>query len=278
MTGRLNVGYFLLIFTMLWTVPPVYGHGDLHERIVAITNEIKSQPDSALLYLKRGELLYQHIDYKKSIKDFKTCSRLGYQSPRLNLGFARAYEGRDKLKKAEASLQKILAKDARDVRALRLLGRILFKMERYEEAAICYEKVIQYADITFTENYMEASVAWDKSENAEGSQNAIEVIKKGIGTLGELIVFYDRLVELSRKSQDYQTAIFYQNKLIELSNRKERVYYQRAQIFLEKGDTIAAKADLKLASEAIEKLPARLKNIKSIKELESDIHTLLQSL
>lgn len=263
---------------MLWTVPFVYGHGDLQERIVATTQEIKSHPDSTFLYLKRGELLYQHIKYIKAVKDFKTCSRMGYQSPRLNLGFAKAYESLGKLKKAEAALRTILAEDDKDVRALRLLGRILMKMKRYEEAAISYEKVIEYAEQTFTENYMEASIAWENVATPVGTEKAMLAIKTGIETLGDLILFYERLVKLARKSQDYLSALYFQNKLLELSNRKERVYYQRAQIQLEKGDTLAAKEDLQHAKEAIEKLPSRLKNIKSIKELESDIQTLLRSL
>lgn len=275
---RVKSVIFLLLSSSLWILQPAYGHGDLHERILAASQEIETHPDSAFLYLKRGELYYQHIEYKKAIKDFKTCSRYGHVSTRLSLGYAKAYKGMGKLNKAKEALFAILFEDEKDVRALRLLGSIFFKMERYEEAAKSFEKVILYADKTFTENYLEASFAWEKVESPLGMENAMKVIKTGIHHLGHLMVFYDRLVELSLKNQDYANALVYQNKLIELSNRKERVYYQRAKIQVKKGDKVAAKEDLDLATQAIEKLPARLKNIKSIKELESDIQTLLNSL
>jgi tetratricopeptide (TPR) repeat protein len=255
-----------------------HGHGDLHERIVATTQEIKSFPDSALLYLKRGELLYQHIEYKKSIRDFKKCSKLGLQSTKLLLGYAKSYEGLQKWEKALGFLDEILAVDEGDVRALRLHGQILMKMGKYKEAALSFEKVIQFADQTFTENYMEASLAWEKENSSEGKEKARKILLEGMDQLGELVVFYDRLVDLARRQGDYEAALFYQNKLVEKSNRKERAYYQRAQIQLEKGDISAARVDLQLATEAIEKLPSRLRNIKSIKELESDIQTLIQSL
>ena len=278
MTCRVKSVTLLLVSAYLWILQPVYGHGDLHERILATSQEIEAHPDSSFLYLKRGELYYQHIEYKKAIKDFKKCSSQGYVSTRLHLGYAKAYKGMGKLNKAKEALFTILFEDEEDVRALRLLGSVFFKMGRYEEAAKAFEKVIQFADKTFTENYLEASFAWEKVESPLGMENAMKVIRTGIYHLGELMVFYDRLVELALKNQDYAAALEYQNKLIDLSNRKERVYYQRAKIQLEKGDKIAAKEDLNLATQAIEKLPARLKNIKSIKELESDIQTLLNSL
>ncbi|MEZ5023837.1 MAG: hypothetical protein R2728_11365 [Chitinophagales bacterium] len=148
-------------------------------------------------------------------------------------------------------------------------------MDQYTEAAYYFEKVIEKADKTFTENYMEAAFAWEYSKHERNIENSIAIIEKGIVDLGDLILFYDRLVDLNQLSGNIDNAIINQNKIIELSNRKERPYYQRALIYLSNGNIAAARADLTKSKEEIDKLPERIKKnnatqvlIKNIREKE----------
>lgn len=271
----LRIFTFILIFI---SANFLYAHGDLHERIKKVSQEIKNHSDSAYLYLRRGELLFQHEDFKKSIRDFKTCAKLGLMSDRLEFGFAKSFEKMGKLEQSMDHLNQILTKEAKNVKALRIKGRILMKMERYAEAGSSFEEVIKYTDKTITENYLEASLAWEKSQEPEYSEKAINIIKTGILELGELMVFFDRLVELYLKEEDHKSALVYQSKIIEKSNRKERAYYKRALIYLDKGDQISAKSDLESSNQAIKHLPSRIKNNQAIIDLESDVYKLLKTL
>ena len=62
---------FLYILFFVLSNAVLNAHGDLHKRILNVTEEIQKNPDSANLYFKRGKLYYQHNNYINSLKDFK---------------------------------------------------------------------------------------------------------------------------------------------------------------------------------------------------------------
>ena len=259
----------LIVIGIFFLTNTIYCHGDLHTRIKEVTVEIKNHPDSAYLYLKRGELWLQHDRYNKSIKDFKSCLKLGYNPIRLELKLAESYERKTKWKKSLAHLNNILTKDEKNVKAWRQKGSVFMKVGKYADAGFCFEKLIQLAGKTIPENYIDASVAWEKSNTLEHRQKSIQAIEKGIVDLGELIVFFKRLKNLYLKYEDYKMSLFYQTKIIEKSNRKERAYYDRALIHIAFKNKTKAKLDLDNSYQALNLLPKRIKNNQAMVELES---------
>jgi len=269
------VKYIYIPFFLLISLHFIFAHGRLDKRIKEVSEEIKSNPDSAFLYLKRGNLYYQHDEFKKSIRDFKKCSKLEYKNSRLFFGFAKSYEGLEKFTTSLDYVNKILTDNAQDVKALRLKGQLLFKKKEYVEAANSFERVVEYADKTIPENYLEISRAWEESNDKEVLYRTSNSIKQGIEDLGELHVFYTRLIELYLEFGDYNSALVYQTKMLENSLRKEKAYYSRALIYLKKGNRIAAKSDLEKSLSAIDQTPERTKNNKAMKDLKAIV---LQSL
>ena len=267
-----------LIILILLSANFTFAHGELDQRIKEVSAEIKSNPDSAFLYLKRGELYYQHEEYKKSIQDFKKCSKLDYKGSRLLFGFAKSYERLEKITTSLDYVNHILANNANNVKALRLKGQLLFKMKKYSQAAHNFEKVVKYASKTIPENYLEISQAWEKSNDNNALQRASDCIKKGILDLGELQVFYIRLIELYLKFEDYDSALVYQSKILENSKRNERAFYSRVLIYLKAGNTITARSDLEMSLSAIHHLPERIKNNKAMKDLKSNVVQSLERL
>ena len=255
-----------------------FGHGDLHAKIQKVSKEIKSHPDSAYLYLKRGKLYYQHEEPEKSLKDYKQCESLGYTSVELDYCFSSAYEASGNFGDALVYVDKILGADTTHVNAHRLKGEILMQTLNYKEAAAELDKVLLYAQHPITENYLESSKAWEKYGGPQGSKRAVEVIETGIGALGNLFVFLERLVELHCQYKNYTTAIDYQNQIIDHSARKENAYYKRARIYLEKGDFISAKLDLEKVLVSIHELPPRIKRNKAMQDLNHATRDLLKSL
>lgn len=266
---------FLLAFLF---VGQSLAHGELHERIKVVSEEIKTFPDSAFLYLKRGELYFLHEDFQKSIMDFDSCTILGLDDPRLHLGFANSYGEIGKYHTAIEHLDKILTNNKLDVNALRLKGQLLYESGQYLKAAHNFEKVIFNAKKSFPELYIEASFAWENSNDVNALLKASESIIMGIEKLGDLLVFYNRLVEIHLKSKDYTSALIYQSKILHISNRKEKAYYKRALIHIENGDSTAAKQDLEMASYAIENLPNRIKKNKAMLNLIANIEQLIIAL
>src|SRR5688572_33256037 len=79
MSPVLRVLVVCLVITL-----PLAAHGDLHERIAALTKQIDDAPTNAELYLKRGELHRAHRDWKLALarseerRVGKECRRRGW--------------------------------------------------------------------------------------------------------------------------------------------------------------------------------------------------------
>lgn len=246
-------------------------HGDLHERILKISKEIKKNPDSANLYFKRSKLYFQHEDYKKSLKDLIKSSSLGFNTIEQQLHFSRTYL---KLKDYKVSIeyaQKILEKKANHVMAIKLIAENLYQLGDFEAAAMAYEEVINYSKDKLPENYVDTSVAWESLSNRKGYLNAEKIIKKGIKDLGNIISLYNRLRELALNQADYSKAISVQNEIIELVPRKEFSYYKLYELHQLNNDETSALHSLTQSKICINKLPQRSQNTSFIKELKKNI-------
>ena len=255
-----------------------YAHGDLDARIQKVTDEIQSYPDSAYLFLKRGELFYQHEEYGKSILDFKKCTSLNYSNPRLYFAYAKSYIKQEEFALSLTFIDQILSNNELNVKALRLRGQVLYIQYQFDEAAKSFEMVITHSEKTFPYNYLEASLAHIKSNHEDAVENAIKCIEYGIKDLGELNIFYIRLIELYLSDKNYRSALEYHSKMLANTNRKEKLLYKRALTYIKMGDINAAKLDLEMSLTAIEELPQRIKNNKAMKDLKSNVLQTLENL
>lgn len=261
----------LLTLSMVCSNQTVFGHGDLHERIVIVSKEIKENPDSAFLYFKRGSLYFQHESCKKAIKDLKKASKKGYQNIACDLLYAKSYKKLGKYKKALLYADKIQSNDSENVHAIKLKAQIAHEQKQYSKAALNFEKLIEKSEKTLPENYIDASLAWELTGTEEGKKEAVHVIKHGIEDLGELFVFYEYLRDLYIKYDSFNSALEVQNDIIERSNRKESAYYKAAEICLLSNNNDDALNYLNAAATAIESLPLRLQNTDAMQDLKANI-------
>lgn len=264
---------FLFFFFIIGVVSSVFAHGDLDERILLTTNEIKKDPDSAFLYFKRGKLFFQHNEYKKSLKDLKKSKSLHFEDGEQTLLFARNYFRLEKYKKTLHYADEILEKDAKNVLAIKIKAQALLKLRKYEKSALAFEDVINFTNKTFPENYIDASESWDELNTDYGNEKAMAIVEKGIGQLGELISLYDRLIELSLKQKNYKRAVDYQLHVLTLFPRKERAYYKLCELYILDENYEKASESLKLAKQHFDKLPLRIQNTSFMKELLEGIQS-----
>lgn len=239
---------------------------------------IAQYPDSSDLYLKRAKLQFQHEDFSAALEDFKVCRKNNYLPQELFITEAKTLNALANSEEALNSINQFLENDENNVRGLRVKGHILYKAECYAEAATSFEKVIDFATDTFTDNYTEAANAWAKCGTKECINNAISVLEKGTQKLGDLVVIYEKMVDLHLKNNQEVKAIAAQSKIIEQLNRKENALYTRALLHVKNNHKEAAKQDLLAASEAINKLPHRIKNNKATNELKQNIKSKLENL
>ena len=249
----------------------VFAHGDLHKRILKVTDQIKASPDSAYLYFKRGKLYYQHESYKKSIKDLISSNRLGYNSSEQKLLFAKSYFKLEEYENSLAYSENILSADPENVSALKIKAETYLELKNFYESAETFEKVIKYATQTFPQNYIDASIAWELLKDDNGEKRAVSIIQKGIENLGQIISLYNRLIELSIKHKDYDFAITTQLKVLNFTARKEAIYYKLSELYVLNNNNNKALENLTHAKEQFYNLPLRLQNTPFMKELINNI-------
>ncbi len=246
-------------------------HGDLHERILNVTEEIKAEPDSAFLYFKRGKLFHQHNNFTNSIRDLKSSRKLGYKSNEQNFLFAKNYYGINRFRSSKKFIDKILNLQPYNVNALKLLGKIYFSKKKFEKSALTFEKVIVHSSETFPENYLDASKAWYALRIENGIERAQSLLRDGIEELGNNIVLYNKLISYNVDLGDYSSAIKLQKKVIDFSHRKERSYLKLANLQILQKNYFEAVKSIEIAKECYNSLPYRIKGTKFMKDFYSEL-------
>jgi tetratricopeptide (TPR) repeat protein len=248
-------------------------HGDLHKRIQEVTEEIHKNPDSANLYFKRGKLYYQHSNYTNSLKDFKSSSKLGLESVEQDFYIAKSNYHLENFSKSIRTIKRMLKEDSGNVGALKLLADIYFKKSKYEKAANLYDRAILNSEATFPEDYIYASKAWYAIDTEYGHKRSQSILIEGIEKLGDIIVLYNELISNYIDMQDLDSAVKFQNKVIKISNRKERAYLELANIQIQQEKFEEAKISIDKAEDSYKKLPHRIRNAKFMREFYSELKT-----
>lgn len=249
----------------------INAHGDLHKRILNVTEEIKKHPDSANLYFKRGKLYYQHNNYKSSLKDFKSSKTLGLESIEQNFYIAKSHYHLENFSSCKRIIKKILKKESGNSPALKLLADVYYKKGKYKKAANLYDEVLINSKTTFPEDYIYASKAWYATNTNYGYERSQAVLIEGIEALGDIIVLYNKLISNYIDMQDFDFAVKFQTKVVEISNRKERAYLKLANLQIKQGKYKEAELSIVKAEESYNRLPHRLRNAKFMREFYSEL-------
>lgn len=255
-----------------------FAHGDLSERIHNLSNTIIEHPDSVSLYHQRGVLYTQHGDFSLAIIDLNYCRKLNYTHPAFSLDLATVLYQLKKHDEALMEVDEILCFHSNQTEALRLKGNIFLQQKKYADAAHYFEHVIQISLQPKPENFIEASKAWQLSNDINAHCKAQQILEKGISTLNGLIVLQKELIKLHLHNDDLLEAIAIQTNILNNLNRKEHAYYQLALMKKEANLINGAKQDLRLAKQAIQHLPNRLLSTKAIQTLNQNINQILHNL
>jgi len=266
-----------ILFCILWFVDTSYGHGDLHERILEVTDEIETTPDSSYLYFKRGKLYFEHKEFDNAIDDIDMANDLGFEDIQCDLILAKSYKSILNYREALAYLDKVDRKSPNHVIALKERARIYFDQQKYEESAINFEKVIEHVIKRAPQNYLDAQKSWIKLNSYYGDQKATEIITKGIADLGELFSLLHEHQKFYIAKSDYKNALIIQEKLIKTSNRKEQAYFDAAKYCRYSGDRQKRRYYLEKSLDAIYQLPPRKQQFKAMRDLKMEIERALKA-
>ena len=265
----------LFLFLLLVTSLVVSAHGDIHERINKLTAQIKEQPNNPELYLKRGQLYYQHQEYGNAEKDYLKVQQLAPDSAEVYYWKAVLYLDMERIDDGIVAAETCLKQRPNDVKALRTYAKLLLQANRPADAVKPFQKLIAFAEGTLPENYLELSAVFVQLDE---DTLAIAWLQKGIADLGPVFTLKDALLILYKDAGMYNEAIAEYTLLAQNSARKETYYYEIAELYLAQHNNEQAQTYLQKARIALQSLPWHLQMTDAMKELSAAIEMTQQKI
>lgn len=263
---------WLLAFTL------TFPHGDLDDRISAISQQINLTPDQIELYQQRGELYVAHEEYTNAISDFRHCLQHKLSNTRVCQGLSESFLHTNKADSALVYIEQVLRDEPTNPNAKEIHAGALDQLDLLCEAAVVRESLLTISSNVTPSLYLNAASAWLMCPDPAGADHAIEILQYGLLRTGYIRLLQQKLVSIYAQRENWAEAIRAQDEIIQQSSMKSRPLYERAALNIRAGDFATAKNDLITALELWEKLPLRKKEIASLQTLHVEIKSLLSTI
>jgi tetratricopeptide (TPR) repeat protein len=247
----------------------VFAHGEVHERIVIATEEINAAPNDPLLYVKRANLYLEDGDYDETILDIYQAIEIGGENfAPVKMVTAHMYF---KLGMNEIALKHIdhfLILEEDHVLGLLTKAKILVEMKQHEQAAEYFQQAIEKTTTHLPENFMDLVNVLVESDQLE---LALQYCELAQFKFGKLLIFDLKAIEIAKQKEDYAMVLQILDQIIESQPRKERFYFQKAEIYQLMNDSKQVEYNLNLAYQCLNALPERIKLTPAMIELADNI-------
>lgn len=173
---------WLLLFA-IFPVFPVVAHGDLHDRILALSAQLTTNQTEPELWLRRADLNRQHGDFAAASNDLAQAAALRPGWPPVALQRARiAFDMSDFSGCIRAATECIQAKPFRD-EALMLRARSLVGLKQFADAVADYNTLLAGTNFSYSlpDLYLERARA---QAALQRWADAVRGLDEGIARLG----------------------------------------------------------------------------------------------
>jgi tetratricopeptide (TPR) repeat protein len=245
----------------------VRAHGDVHEQIAALTQQIEQEPRKVELFLRRGELHRAHQDWDAALADFDYAGTLEPKLP--DLDFHRGvlfYEARWPLA-ARVALDRFLSRNTNHTEALIIRARVLLQLGQHRAAVRDFTQALGHATRPQPEIYLERAQAL-AAEGGACVDDALKGLDEGIQKLGPLVTLQLCAVDLEVRQKRFGAALARLDKAAAQARRTETWLARRGEILRQAGREQEARESFKAALAAIEQLPPMQRSVPAIRELE----------
>ena len=246
------------------------GHGDVHESIVRLTQEIEAQPERAALRMERAGLYSQHEEFEKALADL---SQVQVLEPGNDFSVALRGEvlrRMGRLAEARAEQEAFLKKhpqhaqvrwdycrtlaDAKDTAAaLRELDALIAAAQPPSPEAVALRLALTEAD---------------------GKENALKWLN-GFLEKHPLPVFQEHALRLELALGHTAEAMKRLDAMIAAAPRRETLLLRKAALCQQSGDKAGAAAAALSAQEALARLPAHLRGTPATTALLRQVQQIL---
>lgn len=262
---------------LLPCVPSLFAHGDLHDRILELTEKLKTAPDKITLYWQRAELHRLHEDWKLALADYDQVAELNPDFAGLDLGRAKAWLGGQQFAQAKPALDRFLSRFPQHPEGYLIRARVQRGLGKELLAAADYTKAIQSYSEPEPALYIERSQAL-AAAGPEHFDEAIRGLDEGTQRLGATSTLQVIAIDMEVKAKRYDEALLRLDQVAAKMPRKESWLLRRAEILEMAGRFVEARQAVADAFKAVEDLPEARRSTKSIAYLEQMLNQVLERL
>ena len=251
-----------------------FAHGDLHEQILSVTEQLTKHPKDAQLYFKRAELHRAHGEFPDALADLDQAARLNPKLDAVDLARGKTCVEARQPALATNALTRFLAKHPDHADAWLTRGRAFALLGQGRAAAADFTQAITRAQNASPDLYLERARALSAS-GGELVEEALHGLEEGLRKLGPLVTLELAAIDLELKLKRHDAALHRVDRITEQMPRKETWFARSAEILELAGRPAEARTAWRKALQALEALPERLRTLKATTQLESKIRLAL---
>jgi len=269
-TKPLSLVLFLCL-SCKFVCPSGRAHGDLHDRIAALTGQIGQEPQNTQLYLQRAELHRLHGEWEAAIADYARVERLDKKLFVVDLGRGKTLADAGRIPQAKLCLDRFLARQPDHVDALVTRARLLVNLKQFLPAAKDFTRAIGKSSQPQPEFFIERAQALAAVGSGRVDE-AIRSLDEGIQKLGPVITLQLPAIDLELSKRRYDDALKRVDQIIAQLQRKESWLKRRGEILVQAGRLEEARMAYGDALAAIEALPESHRYSPVTLDLEKQLH------
>ncbi len=246
--------------------PIARAHGDLHDAITGIAQEIAKTPGDATLFLRRAELHRLHADFPEAEADYAAANQLSPDLADVQLGLAnlRFAQGQDKA-------------------ALPLLDDFLTTLPQHPGGRVLRAEILEkYGDWKKADADLAIAVASSPEPHYASKRaqllarhgqidTALRCLDEASQAHGRVPVLEQQALDLEERAGSAESALRRLDHLVAREPRSDLWLARKAKLLASLGRTEEAATTWRQAALAFEKLPPEKRNLDLNRALAAEI-------
>ena len=247
-------------------------HGDLHERIDALTAKLSRDPHNAALYFQRGELHREHGEFSDALADFASAERVDPEHADVDFARGRTCAEAKDASGARAAFDRHLARHPDHAAALLLRARCLVALEDAERALADFDRGLALTPDPQPDDYLARAGALVALGRVD---DALRGLDEAMARIGPAVPLVARAIEVEAGAGQFEAALRRLDQAGLRAPRRETWLEQRALILRRAGRDAEANAAAREALGLLDTLPASRRTTYTTGELEARLRALI---
>jgi tetratricopeptide (TPR) repeat protein len=267
----------LAAFVALCVPQRADAHAELILQIEMVTKEIQQDPQNAELYVRRGHLRREHLEYEAAYADFERANELAPDPANIDFYRGRLFFDWGWPLSARACLDRLIARNPKHAQGFTWRARALTKLNQPLAAARDYDQAIALSPEVGPDLFVERAQML-MAVGPEQFAAALKGLDDGIKQLGPLVTLQLFAIDAELKQGNYDGALARIDSVAARSPRKETWLARRGEILRQAGRPAEAKRAYADALAALQTLPPTRRNVPAMQELARRIQKEIDSL